>query len=326
MNTETTSAVQQEPLIKDKYNYIIAIIITLCSFLFYQYDRTWVNASNSGDLFFVNYLILIGLVVYASAVKGIKVWVLQNKVKSRYSFAGPILVSALISCFALNQQLPIFYESCTWLSVVLILSSINLIALPFLSNIPKVFQWLSYMVSGISCILFLYFSCMMIPYYVIGAVGIIALGIGIHAFIPIIILIKHVLFLLKHYPENKRLVQLSLITSMLVLILSSAYAIIWSKQVNELNDQKMRQVLQAPSIVPEWVNVAQQMKTNNLNKQIVLSSLLYISPSDFFRNNFFSMPNRNLNAEKFHDPLIMYASCYAEPLNYSDEEKIKILE
>ncbi len=326
MNIETALEVQQEPLIKDKYNYLIAIAITFCSFLFYQYDHTWVNASSSGDLFFVNYLILIGLVVYASAVKGIKVWVLQNKVKSRYSFAGPILVSALISCFALNQQLPIFYESCSWLSIVLVASCINLMALPFLNYLPKVLQFLSYIISGISSILFLYFSCMMIPYYVIGAVGIIALGIGIHAFIPLIIFLKHVFFLSKHYDQHKRMVQLSITTSILVLILSSAYAVIWSKQVNELNDQKMRQVLQAPSLVPEWVNVAQHMKTNYLNKQIVLANLLYISPSDFFRGDFFSLPNQNLNAEKFHDPLIMYASCYADPLNYSDEEKIKILE
>ena len=125
---------------------------------------------------------------HAKAVKGL------GLKKGRLSSALMVWSVFLVSCFTLNTNIPVFGNSALWLKCAIVFSLFSHVVYSYMEDIGSVFLKNIILASlCFSLVIWLYFAIMLVPIYPFGLVGIILLGIGFHAFVPlltVIVLIK----------------------------------------------------------------------------------------------------------------------------------------
>jgi XrtN system VIT domain protein len=270
--------------------------------------------------FFVNYGIFI-LLLITSIVRNI--FGVFNP--DRHPMIFPILIAGLISCFSLNQTFTIFYSSAGWLQVLLIITSIAVLLLPFQNKLNKTFQYTIDIITGFALMLYLYYTVFLIPFYPLSLLAILFAGLGIHSFIPLLLLINVAVFYFKRAEKmQKRLVFASIF---LVMATTISYTMIWNVRTNKINAYLMEEALLPPSDYSEWINIAQKIPADKLTKKIILTDLLYVQ-NDFGNWDFFALENNIGNAEATltHDPLIVVCGMFSNSINLETNDKIKIIE
>ncbi|MDX5348355.1 MAG: XrtN system VIT domain-containing protein, partial [Hymenobacteraceae bacterium] len=234
------------------------------------------------------------------------------------------LVLALISCFSLNKEIPIFQNSAVWLQVYLCIISASFIAFYFREALPKYLLHLVLLVMGSASVGMLYFSLYLLPLYPIGLIGIIALGISLHVFVPAAILITLVQAFRKVYKTEA-----TALYSFLAGVIASALVVIWFVVQWHLNLSHMNlhvhdQVIGNRNELPRWVLLSQELPDGPIFEKLIKSELVYQTPAK--NRNFFSLPSRNFEELKQHDPLVMIAAFLFGHPELDQNERIKILE
>jgi len=281
----------------------------------------WINLGDSVDgLFIVNYVTAIAYFI---------VLLISGRLRRGRGGLSPMfafLILCIISCYALNRTVSIFEQSVSWWCVVLVISCINYLSLPFYSRMPRWGQYLVCIIAGISLCMFLYLAIYLMPVYIISAIGVIALGLGLHSFVPVLFIIYTLVFLVKAARDNLRTLFAFFIGIAIALVTIIQFNLRWKAEITRIQDDIDRAGDSQHNSLPRWVAVAQDCQTSGFNERFLKTGLVY-DPSGNWNWNLFDFRSfRQFNEKRKHDPLIMIASLFYGTSILDEQDRIKILE
>lgn len=228
----------------------------------------------------------------------------------------------LVSAYALNRELPVFDDSTVWLCVYIVITSIATLSYHF----STAFAWLNSLrliVLGTAVILYLYLSLYAANFYIIGAIGTLFFGIGLHIFVPLFLLMGTAV-LIKHSCINRFSYGLVALGSTLCIGIVIFFAIEWNSRVKSIDRMSNQSVLNSEADLPEWVTISQSIKNDWVTQRILKSKLVYTISNDHFQVDFLPT-NTSWDEAKKHDPLVFLAS-FVSKCSLSDEVRVKILQ
>lgn len=306
--------------VKDKlldYRYLSLLAFLLINFIVYAVGNTYEeNEDLMMRLFFVHYV----CAVVAWLARGL------TKKEERKGLTTPVLLLFLVSAYSLNRVMNIFHENTTWFSVLLIITCINLLLFHFYENMPGVIRVLMCFILGITIIVMIYLACYLVPFYGISVPAMLALGISIHTFIPLFILI-HIWYLFKmHVRHDFKGGMWSVFSGAgFSIAVIALFTMAMNSEVKQLNRIYNRTNAEGVSALPAWAEAAKQMDGSWIEDRVLKSDFIYILPR-WFDWDVFGLPSRNFNDSRLHDPLVVIASGCIPQIVASNEERIKILE
>lgn len=233
-----------------------------------------------------------------------------------------ILTLFFISAHTLNRELHVFQDCSSWFLLTQVLGVSALLAVSFIDEFNRIMRWFVFILLTIGLLCWLYMALYVIPFYIVGTIGILLLGIGAHIFVPVLFFIRTLSMLKKHFDFRAyRIVFWSLSSSILIGL------ILFIIQWNLLSKQIGKTIREAQAIstdgLPGWFSVVKEYKDSWLFTDFVKMNIEYqvVDKDDF---DFFGGLNTRNNLVKLHNPLIMVASLFSyDPLRQAD--KIQIL-
>lgn len=232
-----------------------------------------------------------------------------------------LLLIGNTSAYSLNEVIPVFDVSTNWLASYLVILNAALLLYCFRKVLPK---WVEYSLPALFAsgfIFNIYETIYVVPYYPISLAIFWFFFVSLHIFIPLwwtILLGKITLAYTKkgkHY-FNSVIIGLSIPLAIIIGYTANWYTI------NE-NLTALRQQTITDNNLPTWVALSQILEDDWQTEKILQSGSLY-SIADTDIDNFF--PNRNRFDERVkHDPFVVIASLFSEPLKLDGRERIQLL-
>ncbi|MDX5347664.1 MAG: hypothetical protein LPK19_10505 [Hymenobacteraceae bacterium] len=150
-----TEQVQKRPLFTPlSIAGLVCMVVSLIVFLLPEFGIAPSSNDPFTGVFMVNYFIAGGYLLTLLLVGAFN----RKKSERRVETFLLFLVLALISCFSLNKEIPIFQNSAVWLQVYLCIISASFIAFYFREALPKYLLHLVLLVMGSASVGMLYFS------------------------------------------------------------------------------------------------------------------------------------------------------------------------
>ncbi|MBD1365061.1 XrtN system VIT domain-containing protein [Mucilaginibacter sp. ZT4R22] len=269
-----------------------------------------------------NYLISIGFLL--------ALWVVTiQKHGWRYSLGKAehtvvMLVLWFISAFALNREMNVFDDSTDWLSIWIVASSITLLlAMRYnrLSGIPKYFI---FFLLGGALLLFTYYAFYLLPLYLLSVIGILAIGISLHTFVPLYMGILTVVIIIRASRADKAVLYTAIAGFVLPLIAAGVFLFCWNQQNKQINLIINQNTLNEGKL-PAWVAVSRAIDRSPVAERILKAGLVYHEVSSTGNFFFGGMPSQSFDERKQHDPLVVLATLFFEKPNLDETERINIL-
>ncbi len=231
------------------------------------------------------------------------------------------LVMSLISCYALNRMMGIFQQSTPWLTIYLITSSIACLLLIWKEMLPAAAKNVLYFFLAVALVLFVYLSLYLIAIYPLGAIAMIAIGVGGHTFIPLFFSIALSRHLWKAAIQTPR-VRLSIIAGIAFPLLFTTYFLIhWSHNLKQISQVENR-LYTHPHDLPNWVLIAQPLQNDWITERILKSGLIY---KQDIEDSFWRFSPSPLSMQLEHDPLVVLASTIVGKVSMDDKDKVQVL-
>lgn len=229
----------------------------------------------------------------------------------------------LISAFALNREFHIFWESVDWLCWYLIGSSVTLMSFQYFKALPSWINNLQCLLIGSSMVLYAYASFYIAPFYVVGAIATLALGLGAHVFVPVILLILCILSVIHNYKT---------ITScywtaggaIVTIAFGLTFMFIWDARITRIEKLANQSVMSEEMELPVWVTLAQEIKNDWITTRILKSDLVYSTSTRTFWSRGFNIGSESWTENKKHDPLVFISSMVSNA-TISRDDRIRIL-
>lgn len=218
----------------------------------------------------------------------------------------------LISCFKLNRQIPVISTPADWLIFYLTLYSTILLISQLPYRMPAALSYLSHLILWLSLPILFYLAILLLPIYHIGLIGFIVVGIGLHTFVPLFLIIVTLTALLREKNEGKHSVPSSPIkwASLGLLMIYPCIYIYQSASLARTIDEAVSQSQAQQDTKPKWYAVAQNIPINTTTLEVLSQGIKY----DQHNNSdglFWLDFNRSMGDEKtVHDPLAYIASIF----------------
>lgn len=300
----------------------IGVGLIILSFLIFMLPECGVGATEGGvfGIFWLNY----GLVF---------LYFLLLIVSGRYSFKRPfhhlhtlylLQVLAIISCYSLNRQLNIFQDSVPWLEAYISLFCVALTVYSFQERLPRLVNQLLLFVLGAGAILWLYYSIYLLPLVAISILGLLVLGISVHTFVPIWVVISLGLGVKRAAAQERQYLRSFLAGAAFPILFAVFFLVQWHLCDRQIDFYSNDYVLQANESLPRWVKLSQQLPADYLTERLMKTELVYQVPDETF--SMWEMPGDSFHEIKKHDPLVILAVLLLGKPNLERPEKVKILE
>jgi XrtN system VIT domain protein len=182
-----------------------------------------------------------------------------------------------------------------------------------------------FFIYGIAIVVFTYLSLYLMPLYLVSIVGLIALGISIHTFVPAFFVYYTIQLAGRLGSSDKRCwwsFASGIVCSFIVCVL---YVVSWSNDVNRLNNEYSRAMVEGTDKLPLWIQLAQRTESSGLTEKILKTDIIYTAGN--WSNNFlWSVPKRNFSDEqRIHDPLVVIANFFSKQITIPEDDRVSIL-
>ena len=246
MKTENTHSADHAPSLSNRFltGYIL-LLISVIMYVFTEYVGTE-NFHSSFSMFVAHYIIALGYLLYLVYHK--EFGIVKSFRKGNIDQTIVLTNLFLISAYSLNKDLIVFEDSVDWLCVYLIISSIVLLSLRFFSSQPRWVRRLQAFFLGSAMVLYLYMAMYVMNFMPMGAIGIIAMGMGGHIFVPLILLVCSVMIILFRFDKGE-LVWLGA-GSISVILIAIAFVIEWEKRIATIERFANQSVLNPKTKLP----------------------------------------------------------------------------
>jgi XrtN system VIT domain protein len=300
-------------IIWKQINYVSPIIAILCAILV-----LFINKVNSD-------FIVVSLVVFVIWwAHLIYYWIVNKKDKKANRIAHITNIALLnISCFALNKDIQMFAPFVWWVYVILTATYLVLYIDAYVTITSKIWHFIYSFIIALGILVAFYFTIITIPLIGFGFLACIALGLGIHVFAPLILLIE---LCNKMYNDAKQTIAyIGFYFGLIITLGILAYVGISWQQNNKLVFQNnFTEAISTNIILPSWVKIAQKMKPNFISKAQLIGDMQYDYISDIF--SFRGMNSGNSYGDvKIHDPIFNIANACNAKLKLTDIDKLQVL-
>src|SRR6187431_1100748 len=142
---------------------IILILVSLIVFVITGHGEHSIGNQNYFGIFFINYAIcgFYFALTLAKGYAGFK-WPFF---KTKTIYYIPMIILLIISAFSLNREITIFEKMADWVSIMLVILSIVLLAVPYIDNFPKFLRGCMVFCIAIILPLIIYFAIYLMPFY-----------------------------------------------------------------------------------------------------------------------------------------------------------------
>lgn len=278
------------------------------------------DSTGNGMMFFsVGFVLSIAYTVMTWGREG-RMLIVSHK------YSALLLALWLTSCFMLNYFMSVF-DGLVWWVYALMYANLLTIWMDGNLKLPKWGRGALMFINGVSSVLMLYMTVYLLPIMPVGLVTILVLGVGIHTFIPVFILINNINWVRSKMGE-----------SLLPFVGGVAFAFLailfTALMLNDSKNQIEQCIVKdhfshGETELPVWVKVAQRTSGGYFMETYLKRGLTY----QVFDENFFYMDRRLMNfgssVDGFkpeHNPLIQLASLTVKEPHINEDERIRILE
>lgn len=309
-----TSFLTQDPL------QTIGIILIIVSTAILVISDKLVTTNNFG-MFFINYAISVGymLTVFIRHLSKYGRDFKQGKIEHTVL----LLVLWFISAFALNREMNVFESSVDWLSAWIVLSSIVIIMASWYKSISVSLNYIIFFLLGAALLLFTYYAIYLTPIYPVSIIGMLAIGISLHSYIPLFLCIISVVLIIRASRKNRAILYYALGGFMLPVLFAVYFLLNWGIANNKINLLINQNALNETK-VPAWIYVSQHIERSVLTERILKVGLVYteVSKGGSFWGGF---PSKVFDEPKQHDPLVVLATLFFQKANLDESDRVNIL-
>lgn len=296
------------------------IILIVISLLLFSLPLVLPTASESHmPFFFIHYALAAG---YFFSV-GLRRLIRKSTYQRQHIFL--LLTLFLISAYALNREMAVFDASPIWFSVLLTVLCATYIATVYFERLPRWVQHSVLFLTGIGAVVFLYLAIYLLPLYLFSGVAMLALGISVHTFVPLLFFIQTFLLirgLAKTHSRRWIPFGTGVAASVATVV---AYSIAWQAQVQTINTAYNAALSEGGNELPAWMKTAQQIDHNSITEKVLKTDLVYLTPQ-WDGDIFWNLPSRRFGeTQPIHDPLVVLATFFTQHLPLTDDDKINIL-
>ncbi|RFZ85744.1 XrtN system VIT domain-containing protein [Mucilaginibacter terrenus] len=304
----------------DKFG-LVCIGVIIASFGLFLVADTFPGRDNFGK-FFANYIIsiLMSVAVFSTAFKQHR-WHLS---KGKAEYTAYLLVIWFISAFALNREMNVFEDSTDWLCIWIVVSSLALTLAARYKDMQGFIKYVVFLLLGIALALFLYYAFYLLPLYIVSIVGMIAIGISFHTYIPMLMAIVAIRIIIRAYRDDKRVLYAAVAGFAVPVVIAGVFLFYWGQASDKINFAVNQNTLNEGKL-PTWVAVSRQLERTPVTERIMKAGLVYheVSPDgNLFWGGF---PTMSFDAKKEHDPLVVLATLFFEKPNLDESDQINIL-
>jgi len=280
-----------------------------------------VRTNDNLTVFFVHYFLAIAYVIILGINKAYgfrRSWHQENIHKTVI-----LLNLFLVSSYALNRSMNVFEDSVNWLCAYLLLSSTALLSFSFFSCLPKAVNRIQQLLLGSAMVLYVYLAVYVANFYILGFIGIIVLGIGIHIFTPLILFVLAIRLQVLTHRQNRTGYGWLVVGIIIPILIMAGFLVEWKARVRAIDRLSSQVVLQSTTDVPVWVNVARNVKNDWITHRILKSRMVYTLSNGHFNGDFFRWDS-DWDERRRHDPLVFLAGDLSSS-SLSDTDRINIL-
>ncbi|MGV3503250.1 MAG: XrtN system VIT domain-containing protein [Adhaeribacter sp.] len=302
-----------------QYTGLAFILVSGLVFMLPEWGITAADGSTLG-IFLLNYGLAAGYFL-VMAVKG------RFSLRRPFRYLEPLYllqVLAILSCYSLNREMNIFQDSATWLELAVTLFCAALAAYSFRERLPLALQAGLLFVLGAGLVLWVYYALYLMPFYLIGAVGLVGLGISGHTFVPLWLVLSLGLGARKTAAGPPWLLPAFFAGTLFPLLFGVFFLVQWYQRLGQIQFSGNEFVLQNQERLPRWVSLSQQLPADYLTERMMKTDLVYQVPRQHITA--WQMPTGNFSEVKRHDPLVMTAAFLLGKPDVDEKEKVKILE
>ncbi len=300
----------------------IGYVLLLLSFVLYLLVEYAGEKENLFMIFWIHYIIaaVYTFTLIGSRVIGIqKSWSKENIDKTII-----ILNLFLLSAYALNRELAVFENSDDWLCVYIMISSITLLSYRYFAKFPRWVNILQLIFLGGAFTLYLYLVLYTFSYYIFGAIGILAFGIGAHILVPLFLALACINLFAQNAADFRASYFWAGAGICIPIGILVTFVAQWNLRVSEIETQANQSVMYDKTELPVWVALGESLKNDWISKRILKSDLVYTTASNNFGEWQFMPKTVSWDEARKHDPLV-YISTLFSKCSLSEEDRVKIL-
>jgi len=301
---------------------LIFLLVSLSSFV-----GTWNIYALDFDIFTGIFFVTFGITwIYAIAV-GINNMKLYGQFFRYRNFTHNMILLQLfnVSAYTLNRTIPVFNESSQWLVVFLTLTN----GLLILHSLRKQYNStpLSYAIlaaSSLSILFHIYQSVYVSMLYPIAFIGFFFFGISLHALVPILFSIAHLIIIRRFLKKSSRFWATTAISFAFAFLMITYFSVRFH-QINQTISANFHEELQPyqDNQLPSWVSVSQKLPKDWITERALKAGLVYTEADNLFEGGW--MGDFQLNERQKHDPLVVMATFFSSPVQMEDKDKVNIL-
>lgn len=205
-----------------------------------------------------------------------------------------------ISAFSLNRNMMLFADFPIWLNTYTLLGATLFLSFPYFNQMSRLWQGIIWLLAGAELILSIYFTLYLLPIMPLSAIGFFLFGLSLHSFVPVLWL---VLIIVLMNQEKVRWVPF-LSGLFIPIFVMSFYLVKWYNLQTKVKDIKAENMLHPRSELPEVIALAQQLPSDKLSEEILVSPHY----SQRFWSEAWGLDFEGQN--KYHNPLAVLGNAF----------------
>ncbi len=323
---------------------LLTVAVASASYMGYDFWRDYTGQTTTD---------LVAFIVHYAAAWTFTLWIWASKGRWKkaeapspvWALRGMALVLWLMSAFALNRTMAVFQVATGWLSGMVVLTCVlltgaawfgqsqtdgeeiddasRMMAGPALAGpIPVRIQQLWAMGLTMSGLLFVYMAIYLFPFYTISIPGLLVLGISVHSFVPLLIVLYVGQWLQTGWRQHEHLRPAIGLGVALPLVM--LYGFLWQWQQVDRSARFITNSAQTrrDDELPNWVLLAQRLSPNWITDRWLHTGVVYTRFNGFDHLDF--APNFSTST-RLHDPLVVIASLVGPPLLPQESDRAKLV-
>ncbi|SEW40912.1 XrtN system VIT domain-containing protein [Chitinophaga arvensicola] len=297
-------------------SFVLGLILVCVSLIMFVVSCITSSDFSSEFPFLVTHLLLLGYFFGCWFEGSLRPWYGRRKIMAAF------VVLLLIDAYTVNNSFTVFQSASVWSAIMLVCICANMLTFGFFEVLPEWARRLQCVVLGFTFLLPFYLAIYLLPLYLIGVIGLIAIGLSIVTFSPVFIIwfnlrmVRKLVWPVRAY----RLTYLwsGALSVSIVVFYCVIYALDKSaleEAYNTANEEEL----------PAWITASQHTPNDFVTEQLLKTGVVYTSAGIRSEFTLWNMPQKEYDQKITHDPLFMTASALLGPIDIPVEDRFNIL-
>ncbi|WP_266368526.1 XrtN system VIT domain-containing protein [Tellurirhabdus rosea] len=303
-------------------SFVFGLFLVLLSGLLFGLHESWEGYTGPGNtspgLFVFHYLLAGGYGLYL-LIAG---YLVGRRRKAGRPLRMLLWIQFLISCFALNREMAVFQESVPWVSAAVVGAAALLIVSFWLDWLTVRAQQLVLIGLGAAWWLFFYQTLYLLPLFPISMIGLLALGLSVHTYIPLLLTLELTALLHRCWNAHEHRRPAILLGWVLPLFVMFYFVYQWNRANATIRKTLDEIQVRRDAELPDWALMAQRLRPDWATSRLLQTGTTYDQLR--FADRIVPLETRRDQVRR-HDPLVVIAASLVPPVAFSEPEQVKLL-